>query len=179
MYIIHNFHYSQMEDIFRKGILPANETGVNTWRGASNPDLIYLTLGDSNRAGEKSYYLFVWGHLGVVLNDDWVKEHAEQFLDNSITYRERYQRNLKQYGITGQNDDHVYMDDRNNDCIVSTKPIPVEALDLLVLDSSYHDKSLVKQLPRHMGLYLCNDMLSNPRVTVVKEPEALSLAQAK
>jgi hypothetical protein len=172
MYIIHEAEtLTVVEDILSKGILPASETGNHTWSWISNPYLIYMSLSQFDRIGKESAYVFTWGTYGLVLNDRWVREHAEQFMDNTDKTNPDYEAALRRYGITKKNDTCMKSRDRVPECVVSIKPIPAEGIDLLVIDDRYDEDNIKDKLPRHMGLYLWNGMFSEPAVTVVKEPQ--------
>lgn len=182
MYMIHNSISSgDVRDILAKGILPASETGNHTWSRNSNPDLVYMSLDSFDRIGKGAAYVFGWGSYGFVLNDRWIQEHAEQFMDNADRILPDYEEALRRYGITRKNDTGMMASDRDRNCVVSTKQIPVEALDLLVASQGYHNTSLLEELPRHMGLYFWNDVWdrTTDRIIVVKEPEMQSLVRAK
>jgi hypothetical protein len=170
MYIVHEASDAkEVRKILHQGILPARITGNWRYELVSNPDHIYLCIKPFDRNGEDARYEFQWGQYNFVLNDNWVREHAEQFMENTNRFTLVFGDALNNYGIKARNSTPAHADDRSYLGLVSTKPIPVEGLELLVLSSGRHGIEFKQMLPKHMGLYLWDGY--NKRVLVAKEPE--------
>jgi hypothetical protein len=160
MYITHEASDPRStRKILAEGIFPSNKTGNIIWRNVTNPDWVYLTLRTYDRDGDDAKYYVDWGGgYGFVLNDRWVKEHTDQFMENIDEPRKEYDAALGYYGITARRQESFHAHDRSYMGLVSTKPIPLEGLELLVVDSKkIHEARYAefrKLLPAHMKLLL-------------------------
>lgn len=170
MYIEHGAsYYADAYKILKEGIRSAIETGNHRWRGISDPTLIYLSVSPFEKYGEDSYFNS-WGDFIFVLNDDWVRKNSDQFCKNFDEEDSEEVPDLKYWGIGNNKPKHFYdyfedYDDIATRCIVSTKNIPIEALELLVIhestfeESEYYAKMFLPEIPEHMGLFIYDNSL--------------------
>jgi len=143
--------------ILRKGILTPADSGVEpNYSQISNPNLIYLSVDEIEPSGSCIPYLSSWGSDFFYIKDDWLKENSDQFRENSWKIYGFAGKFAKRYGIKPFTLNE--RDDSAPNCIVSTKEIPVEALDFLVIENESQSKidKIRAVIPKHMRLFLYN-----------------------
>lgn len=170
MYIVHDCStVGDARAILSDGILPSRITGNQIYKMISDPAKIYLSLRPFDKDNEEAVYNFGWGKFSFVLDDSWVKAHAGQFLENTDSWVLDFQAGLDYYGITRRMATPEAANDRSHLGLVSDQPIPLEALERLVLADEKYASRILDSMPQHMGLYVWDR--HERRLITAKEPQ--------
>src|SRR3989344_6490275 len=129
MLLAHTTDDNHVLSVLTEGLKPSRETGRRNY-GESNPDYIYL----SALPRLKPFY-DSWGNYQFYLNMDFFRTHVDQFKAYHRDSQPDFNKFIEEYGIeeitVGWGDD-----DAISNQIVSLKPVPIRALDTLVVNYS-------------------------------------------
>ena len=126
MLLAHGTRSAYLQRILEEGLRSARLTGIRPNFKWSDPNLVYLEVVPDNGYPE-------WGDCVFFIDTDWFAEHKQQFRAYAKETNSAYWRFVRQHGLK------VWEADGNEDVaanqVASLKPIPVEALTRLSLDT--------------------------------------------